>query len=165
MNIQKINSTQNFGAIIGPKLQAEINRKREEIHAATGQKRHVGLDRFEQIVKKIEELFPSYNNSPVTVDIKVRDVKKKNKNNRKIQITKKQFYQLTSADGNFFKQFPRINDGKTTFDRYAVLLDKLEKFDIQEASGELTSDNKPISRRRTSRFSNGNLNSSRRNPF
>ncbi len=165
MNIQKINSTQNFGVLIGPKLQAEIDRKRKELENLPKTKCHIRPSQLDIRVDKIKSLLPTYNGSPVTVDIKVRDVKKKNKNNGKIQITKKQFYQLTSADGNFFKQFPRINDGKTTFDRYAVLLDKLEKFDIQEASGELTSDDKPVQYRRTSRFSNGNLNSSRRNPF
>ena len=31
MNIQKINLNQNFGAIIGPNLQAEIREKRKNI--------------------------------------------------------------------------------------------------------------------------------------
>ena len=146
MNIQKISFNQNFGVKIGPKLQAEIDRKREELAKLPNSKSHIRPAHFESRVNIIKSLLPDYKGSPITAEIKEKVIKKGRKT---IRIP---YYLLTSEDGNFYKKFKRDQDGLFQFDRYTVLIGNLRDFEEQEKEGTLVSGLKPQPRSSSETF-------------
>ena len=142
MNIQKISLAQNFGAKIGPRFQKEIDRKRLEIVNLPRKETQISLKKFDEIIDTIKQLCPTYNGSPVTVEITYRMHRLNGHYKNLLQKIKGEQIEDGFEEGiketldyvvknekGWGKSFFRINDGQKHFYRYKVLIDKLKKLE------------------------------------
>ena len=136
MYISKINFTNpNFGIKLGPKLEDEINLKRQHIQSLTNSKRHIPLAEYDNIIEQIKKLFPEKGGSPTTVEIvdRVRDDRFVD-GGMYIYCGQKKVpgYKITNESGTYRYFFNRKQDGQEYFDRYKILLTTLKKLDEKE---------------------------------
>ncbi len=136
MNISKISFTSpNFGIMLGPKLEDEINLKRQHIQSLPNSRRHIPLKEYDKIIRQIKKIFPQKYGSPTTVEIIERTVPNILDNgteyfyNGEKEITG---YLITNSQGNFKYFFERGFDGKEHYDKYKTLIGELKRLEKEE---------------------------------
>ncbi len=127
MNIQKINLNQNFGAIIGPNLQAEISNKKKLILDSKSNLGEREFMRINNAEAKIKELLPTVFDLPVSVDI--GPVYEKQFKNGKWIANQYIDYIIKNEDESFYRHTKRDTDGNTRTFKYRKLISYLTKLE------------------------------------
>ncbi len=127
MYIQKINSIQNFGAIIGPTLQTEISQKKKLILDSQSNLGEREFNRINTAVATIKKLLPTVYGLPVSVDIGA--IYTKQFENNKVIAKKSIGYIIKNEDGSFYRHIWRGTDGNPRTFRYRKLIDYLTQLE------------------------------------